>query len=42
MIMSEQAIVYYAKKFWPQLREDYAVLCVKAVLKVNGWVQVKV
>lgn len=37
--MNEQAIVFYAKKFWPHLREDYAVLCAKEVLKAVGWVQ---
>jgi hypothetical protein len=30
--MSDEAILYYARKFFPHLGDKYGVLCVKAVL----------
>lgn len=34
--MTEEAINYYAEKFFPHLRHDYAVLCVREILRTHG------
>ena len=37
--MNDQAITYYAKKYFGHLRLDYAEQCVRAILRQEGFIK---